>query len=94
LIFVNQAMNVLARNFYNIFKMAYLPYASSRNGNLKEFSFYFKLINLFLKKKIEKGLSRASLKITAPKYEEKVIFLILNILKNSSKNVNFYTHRI
>ena len=93
-------MNVLARNFYNIFKMAYLPYASSRNGNLKEFSFYFKLINLFLKKKIEKGLSRASLKITAPKYEEKVIFLILilililNILKNSSKNVNFYTHRI
>ena len=42
-------MNVLARNFYNIFKMAYLPYGGSRNG-----------------------FSRVSLKITAPKYEEKV----------------------
>ena len=42
----NSTMNVLARNFYNIFKMVYLPYGN-RNG------------------------FRKSLKITAPKYEEK-----------------------
>jgi hypothetical protein len=43
----NSTMNVLARNFYNIFKMVYLPYGN-RNG------------------------FRKSLKISAPKYEEKV----------------------
>jgi hypothetical protein len=51
------AMNVLARNFYNIFKMAYLPYAGTRNG-----------------------FSRLSLKITVPKYEEKVCFKNFRIL--------------
>lgn len=42
----NSTMNVLARNFYNIFKMVYLPYGNRHS-------------------------SRMSLKISAPKYEEK-----------------------
>jgi hypothetical protein len=29
----NNTMNVLARNFYNIFKMVYLPYANKYNGS-------------------------------------------------------------
>jgi hypothetical protein len=45
----NSTMNVLARNFYNIFKMVYLPYSHANRTGF-----------------------RKSLKISAPKYEEKV----------------------
>jgi hypothetical protein len=44
----NSTMNVLARNFYNIFKMVYLPYSHANRTGF-----------------------RKSLKISAPKYEEK-----------------------
>ena len=38
----NNTMNVLARNFYNIFKMAYLPYGNRQS----KFLFYRNILEL------------------------------------------------
>lgn len=77
----NSTMNVLARNFYNIFKMVFLPYAN-RNGSkyitsnyttntntiqfLRHQSFIYLIFPIFFQD------TRQSFKISAPKYEEKV----------------------
>ena len=67
--------NQWARNFYNIFKMAYIPFSKGmekkQNSVFCHFYYYFFL-----------G-ARKSFKVTAPKYEEKVSYKFIYIFYNT-----------